>query len=50
METINEVIEIKAEQTTSQFPLQGTEGVEVTGSVAVLEALIAVEPVTCTLP
>jgi len=41
METINEVIEIKAEQTTSQFPLQGTEGVEVTGSVAVLEALIA---------
>ena len=41
METINEVIEIKAEQTASQFPLQGAEGVEVTGSVAVLEALIA---------
>lgn len=41
METLQEIKKIPAQQTASQFPLQGAEGVS--GSVAVLEALLAEE-------
>jgi acetolactate synthase-1/2/3 large subunit len=41
MESLNEIATIEIKETASQFPLQGPEGVEVSGSIAVLEALIA---------
>ena len=41
MQTVQEIKKIKKEQSVPKFPLQGAEGVSVSGSVAVLEAFIA---------
>src|SRR5882724_1631392 len=41
MEAVQEIKEIKKEQSAPQFPLQGAEGVSLSGGQAVLEAFLA---------